>query len=160
MTTKTIELELHGFGAPPGTARADVAELTTAERLKRAAVVFGAFVAVAIIALPIPIVHFVLVPGGLLLAVVLGAAAAAGRRDLPGGAGPLSVLRHGAAVLAVRPVPAAAPGELRELPAAADAGGTPVEALHPSRRRARCGPPGTTRAVASDAGSARAAPTS
>ena len=33
---------------------------------------FGAFVAVAIIALPIPIVHFVVVPGGLLLAFSLG----------------------------------------------------------------------------------------
>ncbi|HXF02134.1 MAG TPA: hypothetical protein VN601_04015 [Arthrobacter sp.] len=73
MTTKTIELDLHGFGAPPGTARANVAELTTADRLKRSAVVFGAFVTVAIIALPIPIVHFVLVPGGLLLAVLFGA---------------------------------------------------------------------------------------
>ena len=74
MNTRTIQLRLKGFGAPPGNARAEVAELTLAERLKRAAVVFGAFVAVAIIALPIPIVHFVLVPGGLLLAVALGAA--------------------------------------------------------------------------------------
>ena len=72
MTTATIELRLKGFGAPPGAARAEVAELTPRDRLKRAAVVFGAFVAVALIAIPIPIVHFVLVPGGLLLAVVLG----------------------------------------------------------------------------------------
>jgi hypothetical protein len=72
MIVRTIELELKGFGAPPGQARADVAELSSTDRLKRAAVVFGAFVAVAVIALPIPIVHFVLVPGGLLLAVVLG----------------------------------------------------------------------------------------
>ena len=72
MITRLIELRLHGFGAPPASARAEVAELAPAERAKRAAVVFGAFIAVAIIALPIPIVHFVLVPGGLLLAVVLG----------------------------------------------------------------------------------------
>jgi hypothetical protein len=72
VTTRHIELRLYGFGAPPATARAEVAELAPAERAKRAAVVFGAFIAVAIIALPIPIVHFVLVPGGLLLAVVLG----------------------------------------------------------------------------------------
>ena len=72
MIIRLIELRLHGFGAPPGLARAEVAELAPAERAKRAAVVFGAFIAVAIIALPIPIVHFVLVPGGLLLAVVLG----------------------------------------------------------------------------------------
>jgi hypothetical protein len=73
MTTRTIELRLKGFGTPPGEARAEVAELTSSDRLKRAAVVFGAFVAVAVIAIPIPIVHFVLVPGGLLLAVTLGA---------------------------------------------------------------------------------------
>ena len=72
MNIRTIELRLHGFGAPPASARAEVAELAPAERLKRAAIVFGAFIAVAIIALPIPIVHFVVVPGGLLLAFVLG----------------------------------------------------------------------------------------
>jgi hypothetical protein len=74
VNTRTIELRLKGFGTPPGNARAEVADLTLSERLKRAAVVFGAFVAVAIIAVPIPIVHFVVVPGGLLLAVILGAA--------------------------------------------------------------------------------------
>jgi len=72
MIVRTIELRLHGFGAPPASARAEVAELAPADRLKRAAVVFGAFLCVAIIALPIPSVHFMLVPGGLLLAVVLG----------------------------------------------------------------------------------------
>ena len=72
MTTRTLELRLHGFGAPPVPARAEIAELAPADRFKRAAVVFGAFVAVAIVALPIPIVHFMLVPGGLLLAFVLG----------------------------------------------------------------------------------------
>jgi len=73
MTIRTIELRLKGFGAPPGEARAEVAELSSTDRLKRAAMVFGTFVAVAVIAIPIPIVHFVLVPGGLLLAVALGA---------------------------------------------------------------------------------------
>ena len=72
MTTRTLELRLHGFGAPAAPARAEIADLAPADRFKRAAVVFGAFVAVAIVALPIPIVHFMLVPGGLLLAVVLG----------------------------------------------------------------------------------------
>jgi len=69
---KTVQLSLKGFGAPPAHARAEVAVLSSRERLKRAAVTFGAFVAVALIALPIPIVHFVVVPGGLLLAFVLG----------------------------------------------------------------------------------------
>jgi hypothetical protein len=73
VTVRTLDLQLHGFGATPGQARAEVAELEGGERLKRAAVVFGAFIAVAIVALPIPIVHFVVVPGGLVLAVVLGA---------------------------------------------------------------------------------------
>jgi hypothetical protein len=71
--TRTIDLQLRGFGAPPATARAEVADLSPVDRLKRAAVVFGAFIAVAVIALPIPIVHFVLVPAGLLLAFTLGA---------------------------------------------------------------------------------------
>jgi hypothetical protein len=73
LTLRTIELRLHGFGAPPAPARAEIAELSAMERMKRAAAVFGAFIAVALIALPIPIVHFVVVPAGLLLAVALGA---------------------------------------------------------------------------------------
>ena len=72
MTTRTLELQLHGFGAPAAPAKAELAELAPAERVKRAVVVFGAFVAVAIVAVPIPIVHLMLVPGALLLAFVLG----------------------------------------------------------------------------------------
>ncbi len=72
MTTRTIELKLTGFGTPPGEARAEVAELSAPERLKRAAIVFGAFLGVSLVALPIPIVHFVVVPGGILLAFIMG----------------------------------------------------------------------------------------
>ena len=72
MTIRTLDLRLHGFGAPTAPARAAVADLAPADRVKRAAVVFGAFVAVAIVALPIPIVHLMLVPGAVLLAFVLG----------------------------------------------------------------------------------------
>ena len=72
MTTRSLELRLHGFGAPTAPARAEIAELAPVDRLKRAAVVFGAFIAVAIVALPIPIVHLMLVPGALLLAFILG----------------------------------------------------------------------------------------
>jgi 1,6-anhydro-N-acetylmuramate kinase len=72
VTTRILDLRLCGFGAPASPARAEVAELAGADRVKRAAVVFGAFVAVAIVALPIPIVHLMLVPGALLLALVLG----------------------------------------------------------------------------------------
>jgi hypothetical protein len=73
LNTRSIDLQLKGFGAPPAEARAEIAELSPRERMKRAAVVFGAFIAVAIVALPIPIVHFVVVPAGLLLAFTLGA---------------------------------------------------------------------------------------
>jgi hypothetical protein len=73
MTTRSLELQLHGFGAPLAPAQAEVAELAPRDRLKRAAAIFGTFIAVAIIAIPIPIVHFVVVPGGLLLAFLLGA---------------------------------------------------------------------------------------
>jgi hypothetical protein len=72
VTIRTLDLRLHGFGAPTAPAHAKIAELAPADRVRRAAVVFGAFVAVAIVALPIPIVHFMVVPGGLLLAFVLG----------------------------------------------------------------------------------------
>lgn len=72
MNIRTLDLGLHGFGAPTAPARAEIAELSPADRVKRAAVVFGALVAVAIVALPIPIVHLMLVPGALLLAFVLG----------------------------------------------------------------------------------------
>jgi hypothetical protein len=73
MTTRSLELQLHGFGAPLAPAHAEVAELAPKDRLKRAATIFGVFIAVALIAIPIPIVHFVVVPGGLLLAFLLGA---------------------------------------------------------------------------------------
>lgn len=73
MNTRSIDLQLKGFGAPPAHARAEIAELSPRERMKRAALIFGAFIAVAIVALPIPVVHFVVVPAGLLLAFTLGA---------------------------------------------------------------------------------------
>ncbi|MGH8474068.1 MAG: hypothetical protein ACREVJ_16830, partial [Gammaproteobacteria bacterium] len=43
--------------------------LTPAERMKRAAVAFGIFLLVAVIAIPIPLVHFVLVPAALVLGI-------------------------------------------------------------------------------------------
>ena len=72
MNVRVLNLSLRGWGVEPGAARAEVGQLTPAERMKRAAVAFGAGIAVAVIALPIPIVHFVVVPAGLLLALVLG----------------------------------------------------------------------------------------
>lgn len=71
MQERMLELPLNGFGSEPGDARVALAVLSPADRLKRAAVAVGAGLAVALIALPIPIVHLVLVPGGILLGLVL-----------------------------------------------------------------------------------------
>jgi hypothetical protein len=50
-----------------------VESLSPRQRLTRAATVAGLGLAAALIALPIPLVHFVLVPGSLLLGGILGA---------------------------------------------------------------------------------------
>jgi hypothetical protein len=55
-------------------AHVEVESLTLRERVVRATVVLAAAFALAVIALPIPLVHFVLVPGSLILGLVLGAA--------------------------------------------------------------------------------------
>ena len=68
-----MELPLKGFGAPPTAATVELIVLTPAERLKRAVVLFGIFLVVALLALPIPIVHLFLVPGALLLGLMLSA---------------------------------------------------------------------------------------
>jgi hypothetical protein len=71
MQTRTLDLSLDAFGAAPTPARAEIVVLSPGERLKRAGLAFGALLAVALIALPIPLVHFVLVPAALLGAVGL-----------------------------------------------------------------------------------------
>ena len=73
MEVRTLELPLKGFGAPPTAATVELVVLTPAERLKRAAVLLGVFLAVALVALPIPIIHLFLVPGALLLGLMLSA---------------------------------------------------------------------------------------
>jgi hypothetical protein len=73
MTTRTLEVPLKGFGAEATDARVELAVLAPADRVKRAATAFGVFLLVAVVAIPIPIVHFVLVPTALLLGVGLGA---------------------------------------------------------------------------------------
>jgi hypothetical protein len=73
MEVRTLELPLKGFGEPPTVATVEVVVLTPAERFKRAAVLFGVFLVVSLVALPIPIVHLFLVPGALLLGVMLSA---------------------------------------------------------------------------------------
>ena len=70
MTTRTLNVALKGFGAPATDAEVQLAVLDPGDRVKRAAVVFLAFMLVAVGAIPIPLVHFVLVPGALLLGLI------------------------------------------------------------------------------------------
>jgi hypothetical protein len=67
MEVRTVELVLRGFGAPPARAVAELDVLNRQERLKRAA----PNVSAALIALPIPLVHFVFVPAALLTGATL-----------------------------------------------------------------------------------------
>jgi hypothetical protein len=71
MEVRTLDLSLSGFGAKATTAVVAINILTSAERLKRAALTFGAGLVAALIALPIPLVHFVFVPGALAAGTVL-----------------------------------------------------------------------------------------
>ena len=73
MTTRTLNVPLKGFGAPASNASVQLAVLDPGDRVKRAAVVFLAFLLVAVGAIPIPLVHFVLVPGSFLAGVLLAA---------------------------------------------------------------------------------------
>jgi uncharacterized membrane protein len=73
MTTRILKVPLKGFGAPATDAEVQLAVLDPGDRLKRAAVVFLVFLLVAVGAIPIPLVHFVLVPLALLLGVGFGA---------------------------------------------------------------------------------------
>jgi hypothetical protein len=71
MDVRLLEFPLRGFGAQPTAARVELATLSPGDRLKRAATVFGLALILALIALPIPVVHFILVPGALLLGAIL-----------------------------------------------------------------------------------------
>ncbi len=73
MTTRSLTASLKGFGAPPSAAAVVIESLTPRQRLARAAAVTGLGLAGAAVALPIPLVHFVLVPASLLIGITLGA---------------------------------------------------------------------------------------
>jgi hypothetical protein len=73
MEVRALEVPLRGFGVQPSHARIQFATLTLADRLRRATAVFGLGLLLALIAIPIPLVHFILVPGALLLGTVLAA---------------------------------------------------------------------------------------
>jgi len=73
VNTESLEVPLKGFGATPTRAQVVVENLTTGQRVRRAGVALAAGGALAVIALPIPLVHFVLVPGALLLGLIFAA---------------------------------------------------------------------------------------
>ncbi|HKU60583.1 MAG TPA: hypothetical protein VJQ44_05145 [Gemmatimonadales bacterium] len=73
MNTRTLNVPLKGFGAAPTDAEVQLSVLDPGDRVKRAGVVFLAFLLVALGAIPIPLVHFVLVPLALLLGFGFGA---------------------------------------------------------------------------------------
>jgi hypothetical protein len=71
METHAFTASLKGFGAPPTAAAVVVERLSLRNRLSRAAAAAGLGLAAALIALPIPLVHFVLVPGALVVGLAL-----------------------------------------------------------------------------------------
>jgi hypothetical protein len=73
VTTRSMEVPLKGFGAAPSRAELVIESLRFKDRMRRAALAVGAGALLALIALPIPLVHFVLVPGALVLGLVAGA---------------------------------------------------------------------------------------
>ncbi|HEX5386646.1 MAG TPA: hypothetical protein VFW66_08115 [Gemmatimonadales bacterium] len=73
MQTRSLELPLTARGDPPSTANVEVGVLERGERLRRAGVALGAGFAAALIAIPIPLVHFFVVPGALIVGVTLAA---------------------------------------------------------------------------------------
>ncbi len=72
MNTRSLTVPLTGFGIAPTQASVVVAQLTLRERVARSARVVGAGLLAALIALPIPLVHFVFVPGAVLTGLTLG----------------------------------------------------------------------------------------
>lgn len=73
MDTRSIELPLTALGDPPSKAQVRIVALSPAERMRRAAVALGLGIAAALIAVPIPLAHFMLVPGALLVGFWLAA---------------------------------------------------------------------------------------
>jgi len=85
MDTRSLSVSLKGFGCPPTQAQVLVETLSLRERVARAAMIVGGGLAVAVIALPIPLVHLVLVPAAPLLGFIL-AAIRLGQREVFGSA--------------------------------------------------------------------------
>jgi len=71
-TTKEVPASLSIFGAPPMRVAASVVQLTMAERATRALTGLGACWGLAVLAVFIPVAHFVLVPTLLMAGIVVG----------------------------------------------------------------------------------------
>ena len=71
MEVRLLELPLRAFGAEATAARVELDVLSPTDRLKRAGTILGFSVIAAAIALPIPLVHFVFVPGALVAGIVM-----------------------------------------------------------------------------------------
>ena len=69
MQLRSVELPLRGLGAAARTAEVDVGVLGARDRLKRAGVALAAGLGGAVVAIPIPIVHLILVPGSLIAGI-------------------------------------------------------------------------------------------
>jgi hypothetical protein len=67
----SIELPLKGFGAPASRAQVEYYTLSKVDRLKRAGMILGAGIVAAIIFIPVPLVHLIVVPGALVLGFIL-----------------------------------------------------------------------------------------
>ena len=72
MTSREVRLQLTGFGARPTVATIEVRALTGGERIRRAAIAPLAGLGIAILVLPIPVVHFAVPPVALISGVVFG----------------------------------------------------------------------------------------
>jgi hypothetical protein len=72
MERRSLNVALKGFGSESTAAHVVVESLDFRQRAMRGALILAGGVALAVIAIPIPLVHFVLVPGSLLLGLILG----------------------------------------------------------------------------------------
>lgn len=70
--SRPITLCLRGFGTGAGPAHAEVRRLGGGERIRRAAVSPAVGLAVAVLVLPIPIVHFMVPPAAIVAGIVIG----------------------------------------------------------------------------------------
>jgi hypothetical protein len=71
MEPRSFHVSLKGFGSVPSSAHVVVESLDLRQRVIRAAMILAGGLALALIAVPIPLVHFVLVPGAILLGLIL-----------------------------------------------------------------------------------------